>query len=96
MLFRSIDVLHELILLEVPGAGPVEGNLQALLDILYADDVALIAYHSHELAQQLLNCLDVFCAIFKMQVNQHESKTDMCRCLSTRRSEDTTRGCVMV
>jgi Reverse transcriptase (RNA-dependent DNA polymerase) len=70
-----IDVLHELIMMEVPGAGPVVGNLQALLDILYADDVALIAYHSHEQAQRLLNCLDVFCAIFKMQVNQHESKT---------------------
>jgi hypothetical protein len=40
-----IDVLphDELILMEVPGAGPVVGNLQALLDIIYADDVALIA-----------------------------------------------------
>ena len=42
-----IDVLHELIMLEVPGAGPVVGNLKALLDIIYADDVALIAYDNH-------------------------------------------------
>ena len=26
-------------------------------------------------AQQLLDCLSVFCAIFKMEVNLHESKT---------------------
>jgi hypothetical protein len=47
-----MDVLHELILLEVLGAGPVfvVRNLQALLDIIYADNVALIAYHSHVLA----------------------------------------------
>jgi hypothetical protein len=71
-----IDVLHELIQMQVPGAGPVVGNLvQALLDIIYADDVALIAYDNPRQAQDLLDCLSVFCAIFKMEVNQHELKT---------------------
>jgi Reverse transcriptase (RNA-dependent DNA polymerase) len=70
-----IDVLHELILMQVPGAGPVVGNLQALLDIIYADDVTLIAYDNAQQAQHLLDCLSVFCAIFKMEVNQHELKT---------------------
>ena len=29
-----INVLHEPILMQVPGAGPVDGNLNALLDII--------------------------------------------------------------
>ena len=70
-----IDVLHELILMQVPGAGPVVGNLKALLDIIYADDVALIAYDNPRQAQDLLDCSSVFCAIFKREVNQHELKT---------------------
>ena len=50
------DVLHELILLKVPGgARPVVGSLKVLLDIIYADDAALIAYDNPMQAQQLLD-----------------------------------------
>jgi exonuclease III len=69
-----IDVLHELIQMQVPGAGPVLGNMR-VPDITYADDVTLIALDDPQQAQHLLDCLSVFCAIFKMEVNQDELKT---------------------
>ena len=69
-----IDILHELIRMQVPGAGPVLGNLR-VPDITYADDVTLIALDDPQQAQDLLDCLSVFCSIFKMEVNQHELKT---------------------
>jgi hypothetical protein len=69
-----IDILHELIQMQVPGAGPMLEQLR-VPDISYADDVSLIAYDDHVQAQHLLDCLSIFCAIFKMEVNQHESKT---------------------
>ena len=69
-----IDILHELIQMRVPGAGPMMEQLR-VPDISYADDVSLIAYDDPAQAQHLLDCLSIFCAIFKMEVNQHELKT---------------------
>ena len=63
-----IDLLHELITLRVPGAGPILGSLR-VPDIIYADDVILIAMDDPTQAQNLLDCLDMFCAIFGMEVN---------------------------
>jgi exonuclease III len=69
-----IDMLHELIQMQVPGAGPLLEHMR-VPDISYADDVTLIAYDDHAQAQRLLDCLSIFCAIFQMEVNQHELKT---------------------
>jgi hypothetical protein len=69
-----IDMLHELIRLQVPGAGPILGTIR-VPDIIYADDVTLIAMDDHTQAQQLLDCLDLFCAIFGMEVNTDHCKT---------------------
>lgn len=63
-----MDVLHELISMELPGAGPIIGNIR-VPDLDYADDLALIALHDPAMLQQLLNCLDIFCAMFGMTVN---------------------------
>jgi sorting nexin-29 len=68
-----IELLHELIQLQVEGAGPVLGSLR-VPDIMYADDVALIS-HTATGAQQLLDVLDVFCKLFGMQVNLAPRKT---------------------
>lgn len=69
-----IDMLHELIRLKVPGAGPVLGSIR-VSDLIYADDVLLIAMGDPAHAQQLLDCLDLFCVIFGMQVNTDPCKT---------------------
>jgi sorting nexin-29 len=68
-----MDLLHELIALEAPGAGPLVGSLR-VPDIMYADDVGLISTN-HSQAQDLLNCLDVFCHLFSMTVNMQPNKT---------------------
>jgi hypothetical protein len=62
-----MDMLSELIKLQVPGAGPTVGCLR-VPDLEYADDVTLMAW-SREEAQQLLDCLDLFCTLFDMTVN---------------------------
>jgi hypothetical protein len=69
-----IDMLHELIRLQVPGAGPVLGSIR-VSDLIYADDVVLIAMDDPAQAQHLLDCLDLFCAIFGMEVNTDPRKT---------------------
>jgi Reverse transcriptase (RNA-dependent DNA polymerase) len=94
-----IDMLHELIQMQVPGAGPMLEQLR-VPDISYADDVSLIAYDDPAQAQHLLDCLSIFCAIFKMEVNQHELKTCavVFRCQHTRIPADvvlTYRGIVV-
>jgi hypothetical protein len=68
-----IEQLHELIKLQLPGAGPVVGNMR-VPDIMYADDVKLLACAATEL-QQLLDCLWLFCQLFDMQVNVSPHKT---------------------
>lgn len=68
-----IELLHYLIGLQLPGAGPVLGGLQ-VPDVLYADDVALLSLDPAEV-QQLLDVLDVFCRLFDMEVNLAPHKT---------------------
>ena len=68
-----IELLHYLIRLKLPGAGPVLSGLR-VPDVLYADDVALLSSDPQE-AQQLLDVLDVFCKLFDMEVNLAPHKT---------------------
>lgn len=68
-----IELLHELIQLKVPGAGPLLSTMR-VPDVLYADDCALVA-QSPAVCQQLLDVLDVFCQLFDMRVNLAPHKT---------------------
>jgi hypothetical protein len=68
-----VEQLHELIQMQLPGAGPVVGNLH-VPDIMYADDVKLMACTPQEL-QQLLDILHLFCLLFDMKVNVSPQKT---------------------
>jgi hypothetical protein len=68
-----MDLLHELIQLQVPGAGPVVGNLH-VSNLMYADDVNLISRDPVQM-QELLDCLSVFCQLFDMEVNLEPHKT---------------------
>jgi hypothetical protein len=68
-----VEQLHELIRMRVPGAGPYVGSMR-VPDILYADDVKLLASNPDHL-QQLLDVLDLFCTLFDMQVNVSPQKT---------------------
>ena len=68
-----IELLHDLIKLKCPGAGPVLNGLR-VPDIMYADDVALVTHSAAE-AQQLMDVLDVFCRLFDMEVNMGPQKT---------------------
>jgi sorting nexin-29 len=68
-----IELLHYLIELKLPGAGPVLSGLR-VPDVLYADDVALLSFSPTEL-QQLVDVLDVFCRLFDMEVNLAPHKT---------------------
>jgi hypothetical protein len=68
-----IEQLHELISMRVPGAGPFVGNMR-VPDIMYADDVKLLASDPDQL-QQLLDALHLFCTLFDMQVNVSPQKT---------------------
>jgi hypothetical protein len=69
-----IEVLHDLIRLRVPGAGPVLSGGLKVPDLMYADDVCLVAESPGE-AQKLLDCLDLFCCLFDMEVNLAPHKT---------------------
>jgi len=68
-----IELLHDMIKLKLPGAGPVLGSLR-VPDIMYADDVTLVSSDPVEV-QQLLDVLCVFCRIFDMEVNLAPHKT---------------------
>jgi hypothetical protein len=68
-----IEQLHELIQMRVPGAGPYVDGLR-VPDIMYADDIKLIAGDPDQL-QQLLDVLHLFCILFDMQVNVSPHKT---------------------
>jgi len=68
-----IELLHDMIRLKLPGAGPVLDGLR-VPDVMYADDVTLISSSPAEV-QQLLDILDVFCRIFDMEVNLAPHKT---------------------
>jgi Reverse transcriptase (RNA-dependent DNA polymerase) len=68
-----VEQLHELIQMQLPGAGPVVGSLR-VPDIMYADDIKLMACTPSEL-QQLLDVLHLFCLLFDMKVNVSPQKT---------------------
>jgi hypothetical protein len=68
-----VEQLHELIAMRAPGAGPYVGNMQ-VPDIMYADDIKLMASNPDHL-QQLLDVLHLFCTLFDMQVNVSPQKT---------------------
>lgn len=63
-----MDILRELLRMELPGAGPIIGTLQ-VPDLDYADDVALLSMTDPHMLQQMLACLDLFCALFDMSLN---------------------------
>jgi hypothetical protein len=62
-----IEQLHELFVARCPGMGPVLGRMR-IPDLLYADDVAILA-HDPQHIQQLLDVLHLFCRLFGMRVN---------------------------
>jgi hypothetical protein len=68
-----VEQLHELLLQQLPGAGPRVGGM-CVPDILYADDVKLLT-NRVEHVQQLLDVLHLFCTLFDMQVNVSPHKT---------------------
>ena len=58
-----IEQLHELIAMQLPGAGPCVDGMQ-VPDIIYADDVKLLAVDDPTALQQLLDVLHLFCCLF--------------------------------
>lgn len=68
-----IEQLHYLLLNKVPGAGPIIGELH-IPDLMYADDVMLMAVDSHAEMQGLLDALHLFCQLFGMEVNMRKTK----------------------
>ena len=63
-----IEQLHELIAMKLPGAGPLIGDMR-VPEIMYADDVKLLAVNDPKALQQLLDVLHLFCRLFDMEVN---------------------------
>lgn len=78
-----IEQLHKLIALKAPGAGPLVGAMR-VPDILYADDVAMLARTAEEL-QDLLDVLALFCTLFDMRVNLAKTRIVVFRGERTRR-----------
>jgi sorting nexin-29 len=70
-----IELLHYLIVLKLPGAGPVLSGLR-VPDVMFADDVKLASFDAVEI-QQLVDVLDVFCKLFGMEVNLAPHKTSV-------------------
>ena len=64
-----IEQLHELITMQLPGAGPMIDGMR-VPGIMYADDVKLIAVSDPAELQQLLDVLHLFCTLFGMEVNR--------------------------
>jgi hypothetical protein len=77
-----MDLLHELIALRVEGGGPVISGM-SVPELLYADDVTLLAW-DRATAQQLLDCLSLFCTIFDMVVNIDKTRVVVFRPPSAR------------
>jgi hypothetical protein len=66
-----IEVLHEMLAAECAGTGPTIagiGTLVETLDLIYADDVILLATSAASLQRQL-RTLEQFCVLFEMKVN---------------------------
>ena len=68
-----IEQLHYLLQEKIPGTGPIIGKLQ-VPDLMYADDVILMAINSHAQMQGLLDALHLFCRLFGMRVNIKKTK----------------------
>jgi hypothetical protein len=68
-----IEQLHYLLTERVPGAGPILGKMH-IPDLMYADDVAMMAINSHAQMQGLLDALHLFCRLFGMKVNIKKTK----------------------
>jgi hypothetical protein len=67
--------VHELINVQLPGAGPVIGDIH-VPDIFYADDVNLLAVQDATASQQLLDVVHRFCQLFNdMELNLKPHKT---------------------
>lgn len=77
-----IEQLHETLSEDCSNIGVCIIEEQILRDILYADDVALLACSPEEL-QQLLNSLSGFCTSREMSVNTNKTK-----CVSYSRKHD--------
>ena len=69
-----IEQLHELIAMQLPGTGPTIDGMQ-VPDVIYADDVKLLAVDDPTALQQLLDVLHLFCCLFDMRVNLKPHKT---------------------
>jgi Reverse transcriptase (RNA-dependent DNA polymerase) len=68
-----IEQLHELITMKLPGAGPMLEDI-CVPDIMFADDVKLVATSPEEL-QSLLDVLHLFCLLFDMPIHIRPQKT---------------------
>lgn len=68
-----VEQMHYLIQEKVPGAGPVIDGMH-VPDIMYADDVILLAIDDEHELQQLIQVLDLFCFLFGMEVNMQKTK----------------------
>lgn len=68
-----IEQLHELITMKLPGAGALLEDMR-VPDIMFADDVKLVATSPEEL-QALLDVLHLFCLLFDMPVHIRPQKT---------------------
>ena len=70
-----IEQLHELIAMKLPGAGPLIGDMR-VPEIMYADDVKLLAVNDPKALQELLDVLHLFCLLFDMEVNLKPHKRE--------------------
>ena len=76
-----IEQLHELLLQQCPGMGPVIGGMH-VPDILYADDVVCMSTDP-EHVQHFLDALELFCTLFGMRVNTGKTYIVIFRAPST-------------
>jgi hypothetical protein len=67
-----IEQLHELITMQLPGVGPVIGDIR-VPDIFYADDVKLLAVQDAAALQQPLDAMYRFCYLFDMNEGEPEA-----------------------
>lgn len=68
-----IEQLHELIVWQHPTAGPVMDGMH-VPDIMYADDVSMLALEDPEQMQSLLDALRTFSTLFGIRVNLGKTK----------------------
>ena len=59
--------------MRLPGAGPLIDGMR-VPDIMYADDLKLLAVEDPEALQQLLDVVYLFCRLFGMEINLQPHK----------------------